>query len=1041
MRLFVKVLLPVILLFTGSLLKGQNVFNRLLLGKDSVYLYPFPYYNWSYDDNHEYEKDRGRDFGTTDGLFITTLSLPTGKWMAYFNKPKWGPKKEKKDKIAMLFNCSRGTLNGHAIVYNRAGKRIAEGEYLNGLKENTWSIYLDDGKTLVQKLNYHSGKGEGDWEQYEGGKLLVKLHLNDGKREGIQQQFTANGTLEAEFPYTDNEPNGEAKSYFITGALEEVTNYKDGFLQGKQESYHLNGKKASSCTRFQNQDIGWLREWNRDGLLTKETHFTEDTAYIMVMKLFYRREIDETEFIDGPDVSWYDNGKIKSRSFYKSGKLTGNDTSFFENGTIEQFSCDSLAGDKKTIFRVYRSYYEKDHKLQNYNRTIKDSLLLHQSYAPNGRLTYESVIPSYPETITRHLRKGTDTTFVIHKQRTILVREYTNDGMMTYENIIDPKTKNEASKNFSQKGILLYERLISNGTLEVSRSFNKKGMLEKISYSSTRVSKSGHADEEGEFNYDGDYERDNYNNFFQDSARYYNKGIPRNGTYKIKWAFRKFSKGLMADGRQEGTWIGHDGKHVMNVWPEHRGQDEGTVLNYDMCRYNYSIWGHKHPFLYLHYKRNYTGGKKEGMTYELNPGGGIEKETEYHNDEQNGKETSYFSKDKPSEVCYYLNDELNGNMKKWNVLGNITTDRNYVKGVKDGQVTTAYYDTGLRKMEGQYKMGVKIGDWKHYFQNGSCKASIHFYPDRQADSLRKKYGIESLEEENKEKVSLSKLSTSKYRRRRTNVLHKDGDDGDITNDNLEEQDAMVSYFFENGTKAQQGLVLEGTRVGIWNWWREDGSKEKEVDYTKGVTQDGLGDMMSYNGKYTSWYPNGNKSLEAYIMSEDHKYDCRKEVMDNVQNLLYLSGWSEDGSQVIAAGKGYYKGIAPGGIVRSEGKVQNGVKEGPWIYRDENGRIESKGSYVMGLEEGKWLNGDLEGIHSMENACFRNMNADEMERLMKKLEVTECWYHEGVLSSRLRHTNEERVYDKKRRFHFFRRHRYFDGLSIEPRIYFEGGDVF
>jgi antitoxin component YwqK of YwqJK toxin-antitoxin module len=1014
---------------------GQNNYRKMLLGKDSLYLYPFPYYSWSFNSNPEIGEDKSYHSGTTEGLFITGLRLPDGKWMAYFNKPKRGPKKEQQDKIAMLFGCSGGTLNGHATIYNRMGKRIAEGEYLNGTKDKTWTIYLEDGKTVLQILNYKEGVPDGSWEDYTNGKINVRLHLSNGKREGIQTLYFPSGSINKEFPYHENLADGEEKIFFKEGTLSYLYRYKNGNKEGLQESYFRDGKRESISTNFHGANTGWVRKWNKAGLLVEETHYLEDTTQIkFLLSLPHNRYDENNRFLDGPIRKWYANGKLESIFNLKAGVRVGRDTSFFEDGTVRSLSYDSLSADKKTTIRLSQVYYHQNHRVETSTLHIQDSLSIEKEYTKNGTLTGISIKPSYVIRTTIKGKRGGDSTVLFREPFITLSRIYTSKGQLTEEEVLDPRTKNQSKKSFSRKGILLSESTSIAGKTRINNDYDKRGRLLKRYYYA--------AGEESLSLYSGRGYGRSYD-YNLDSVRFYKKGLPRNGKYKIKSRLRSFTYGELVDGRKSGLWKRRSGWKITSEQTYVKGQEEGTSLVYATCTYNYSIWGHKHPFTYLRYKNNYVKGYKEGMCYDFTPGGDVETETEYHHNLKNGKETSYHSKGKLSALCYYTDDKLNGNLKRWNVMGQLTTDRNYILGECEGKVNVFFYETGIKMLEGQYLSGKKTGEWKHYFKNGACKATLQFIPDIESDQLRKKFGIESLAEE-KKRMEEEKRN-HETRKSAGGVLYSGtrNNTSDDSYNKLEEQDAHVVYYFENGIKAQEGYVLEGNRVGVWNWWREDGTKEKEVDYTKGDQIFRAGDTLHFNGKYLSWYSNGNKSLVALIMNEDHKYDCRKEVVDNIQNLFYLQGWDLQGKETISGGNGYFKGQSPGGVVRSEGAVLNGLKEGPWTYRDENGRVNSKGVYSKGLEEGKWLSGDLEGIHSIENACFRDLTNDEMERLLRKLEVTELWYEEGVATSRLRHNNEEKGYRKKRMLHPKRNKIYYQNFSVEHRqsTRYQGGDSF
>jgi hypothetical protein len=86
MYFFRRAVLLILIIFFNFACKAQSNFLRMKLQNDSVYLYPFPYYSWSYNSNPEIVTGKEYSYGATEGLFLTTLHLPDGKWMAYYKR-------------------------------------------------------------------------------------------------------------------------------------------------------------------------------------------------------------------------------------------------------------------------------------------------------------------------------------------------------------------------------------------------------------------------------------------------------------------------------------------------------------------------------------------------------------------------------------------------------------------------------------------------------------------------------------------------------------------------------------------------------------------------------------------------------------------------------------------------------------------------------------------------------------------------------------------------------------------------------------------
>ena len=79
--------------------------------------------------------------------------------------------------------------------------------------------------------------------------------------------------------------------------------------------------------------------------------------------------------------------------------------------------------------------------------------------------------------------------------------------------------------------------------------------------------------------------------------------------------------------------------------------------------------------------------------------------------------------------------------------------------------------------------------------------------------------------------------------------------------------------------------------------------------------------------------------------------------DGTLLATYGRRWDPRGAWVR---HGHYAGYYPNGVVRTEGKYENGREEGIWRDYHDNGWIACVGSYHLGLEQGLWRFFDREG---------------------------------------------------------------------------------
>ncbi|MFI5149977.1 MAG: hypothetical protein ACHQRM_09615 [Bacteroidia bacterium] len=993
---------------------------------DSVFVYPFPYYSWSYYDNLFCETVSGGHRFQEDGLFVTSIPLPDGKWIACYNNPKKSyeaytktnsPKKNE-NRIALVFTSANGKMNGSAVAYGRNGKRQAEGNYKDGEKEGSWNIYSLNGKELLEKVEYKKGIADGTWESYEKGKVKTRNHFKNGLTDGEQISYYPDGTIDRVVHFKNDKPDGDDLDYFLGGKL-------------YAKSFYRNGHK-----------IGWYRKWSKEGVLAEETHYYDgsDTLWEGGLDQFCKRTglnvtRIEDHVKDGNSTTWWPNGKLKKREGYKLGLKIYGDTSYYDNGAISTMLKDSVTKDGKCRIRIERNY-GKDGHLYYQSYCYKDSLLTYKRYYKTGKLESDHTEINIIDTSLFSINgffPGID------QPRWVTTKEITfNEGFLRSENYYDPKTGVRHSSFHKKKGVQ-FSFTTDSAKLITTCFYNEKGIRTELRYRNRTKYENYWEERQHHVN----ARSQNFEGISgADSTITYHEGKPLNGPTRQNFGKNKYGKGILLQGRYEGPWTEytkacwfqsepdnkhhHIGKHKSAEVTFKANRREGTEISYDLVQ-DPPYPGHKHPFWYVHRSQEFRNGLAEGLNTTFYEDGKYLSKTMYHLGERNGAATSYFNNKQIEDSSIYVDGIRHGVHKRWNADGLLMLQTTFNQGKQNGKFQS-YYFNGIREEEGTYKDDNRIGTWTHYFKGGTPNIITEYLTREQRKQLKIKKGI-------KRPVKEVRIIP----RGRRNVFHEP-EHGYEDNGN-ETQDCFTTYKYENGVKAQEGYVLNGERAGIWTWWREDGSKEKEVDYTAGVMITGSKDSLFYIGRYTSYYPGGERALEALIMNEESKYDCRKEVNDKLQNLYYLNAWNEQGQPVITAGSGYFKGKGAGGIVMSEGPVEKGLKNGSWLYRDENGNINNQGTYANGLMDGLWKEGDLAGIHSIENACYRNLSKMEMDELLRKLTVTEKWYLDGELQKTVRHKNQQHHYYGKRKLHPFSKHPSHIHFEAFPYSRDYGGDVF
>lgn len=245
-------------------------------------------------------------------------------------------------------------------------------------------------------------------------------------------------------------------------------------------------------------------------------------------------------------------------------------------------------------------------------------------------------------------------------------------------------------------------------------------------------------------------------------------------------------------------------------------------------------------------KSSFINGKLEGKVYRYTRTGAVELEIEYVNGKRNGKLKQYYEMDGAlKETASYVNDSLEGeviryypsgkvamkvNMVNNKVVGdmvqyfedgNIEGKMSYVNGKKEGPLvmyyesgklkksetykndlqeglSTSYYPYGVKEVEGKYKKGQKIGQWKYNRLEGD-KMITFVVPDS--------------------------TFTTKIAAERKRIINAVGPLGDTA-------DGYYTKKYDNGKRRLVGTYTNGKKVSHWRYYLPSGRLWLEETYNK-----------------------------------------------------------------------------------------------------------------------------------------------------------------------------------------------------------------
>lgn len=333
-------------------------------------------------------------------------------------------------------------------------------------------------------------------------------------------------------------------------------------------------------------------------------------------------------------------------------------------------------------------------------------------------------------------------------------------------------------------------------------------------------------------------------------------------------------------------------------------------LYYKGKRQNKSYY-YKNGKLYEEF--NYKDNKKNGLGKEFNEQGRIIAVYEYRNDvliskkivnqldNQNNKQgiwVSYWPNDRLKTEAEYLNNQLHGFYKEFDVRGQLIKNLRYFHGelreenISDDskiRIDKRTDEEGNTTYFASFRDSIPVGEHFQFNSDGNVYKSTIY------DDFGRK----------------TKMGFKDEKRRKTGH--------------------WINYY-EDGSKESEGNYKNGRKEGKWIYYFADGSLEQEGFFKNG----------KLDGKWL-WYYKGGKLRRMenfYKNNEDGEY------------VEYLPDRIEivKGSYVDGLKEGDWIEYINGHLAK--GKYKDGLKEGQWLYYYSNGNIKFDGNFYQGQLDGK-----------------------------------------------------------------------------------------
>ena len=285
-------------------------------------------------------------------------------------------------------NMDNEKKDGNWVFYHQNGKDIlAKGNFKTGKEVGIWKLYKQNG-SLYQKGKYINGKKNGKWLEgflfeddlynikiYKSGELINPNELKtvyltgetyatskylDGEINGDYNSFYKNGNLKESGKYIKGNVEGVYTSYFENGDTESIERYKNGDLNGESMSFFEDGSLQSKIKYLDDEKNGYgIQYLEKDKLLFEGTYKNGEKSGKVVEYEYYddnsikSKEEFNGKYYNGEVIYYFENGNINVLRNYINDDYEGIYKQFFKNGTLKTIG--KYSNDKKT--GEWRAYF------------------------------------------------------------------------------------------------------------------------------------------------------------------------------------------------------------------------------------------------------------------------------------------------------------------------------------------------------------------------------------------------------------------------------------------------------------------------------------------------------------------------------------------------------------------------------------------------------------------------------------------------------------------------------------------------------------
>lgn len=562
-----------------------------------------------------------------------------------------------------------------------------------------------------------NGKYEGDFVVLNSnGKVISKLKYKNGMLEGKQQYFYADGTLKEETDFINHQRDGESKFYYTNGNLAVTQHYKNDVHDGLYTTFYPNGGKNCEITYINGIPDGNLTCIFPDGKTEKISKKYKNGNLDGQSKVWYsngqlkslQNYIDGKE--DGEITNYNCDNTITFRGFYKLGEVTPQGYSYYYNNAQPKniYTLDNKIGISK--------YYDLDGSLTQQNLYNSKNDLAEVKYYHDNKIFYEETYDNNRINTAKFINiNGAEQKIDLSNYKF-----YDYDGFILSEGSFINRKKEGKWTKYYRNGIKQFDETYQKDLQESGEYYNIKGVLEsKIKM------------KEGILNGENIYYTDNDKFIIQ----YYSSG-ELNGpsiTFKDNKIIEEYlNEDNQVTGENNFYWPNQKIKSTIywidnSIVKETIYDTTGKIIysfDYKNKSGEYTLGSQDDNIVK---KINLLNGVKHGL-YTESIIGQPKYAIQYKNNEKNGTYIEYGLLKKPFIELIFIENQLHGLQKYYDMMGNIRIETNYIAGENTG-IETRYFFNNKKQNEGYCYNDLKKGPVTYFNHVGDTIAILYYNYD------------------------------------------------------------------------------------------------------------------------------------------------------------------------------------------------------------------------------------------------------------------------------------------------------------------------